>query len=203
MEPNYANYSYNELLEALETIDHHAYPDRVNSIKARLATLDDQNGNVSIRGDYKDISLLLFLICSVLGVMCTWMLIKGNENDFRAIVGAFLLPAAPFLYWHYKKKWKTHAKDHFILNKEGVLYSFKGQDAKLAWANITSIELSRTRYHSSLSFESKHKDKSIYIDIKKFRCSQLTVENFIRKKAAEHGMPYYKSTLWRGKKRIA
>ena len=47
MEPNYANYSYNELLEALETIDHHAYPDRVNSIKARLATLDDNNGNVS------------------------------------------------------------------------------------------------------------------------------------------------------------
>ncbi len=202
MEPNYANYSYNELLEALETIDHHAYPDRVNSIKARLATLDDQNGNVSIRGDYKDISLLLFLICSVLGVMCTWMLIKGNENDFRAIVGAFLLPAAPFLYWHYKKKWKTHAKDHFILNKEGVLYSFKGQDAKLAWVDITSIEYSRTRYHSTLCFEAENREKNIYIDIEKFRCSQSMVDNFTKQKAIKHDVMYYKSSRWRGKKQV-
>jgi len=47
MEPNYANYSYNELLEALETIDHHAYPERVDSIKARLATLTQNSTSAS------------------------------------------------------------------------------------------------------------------------------------------------------------
>ncbi len=202
MEPNYANYSYNELLEALETIDHHAYPDRVNNIKVRLATLDEHNDNVTIRGDYKDISLLLFLMCSVIGAICTWKLVKGSEDDFRQIVGALMLPAAPFLYWYYKKKWKTHAQDHFILNKDGVLYNFEGQEAKLAWVDITSIEYSRTRYHSTLCFEAKNREKNIYIDIEKFRCSQSMVDNFTKQKAIKHDVMYYKSTTWRGKKQV-
>ncbi|MDO6566417.1 hypothetical protein Q4561_05060 [Alteromonas sp. 1_MG-2023] len=199
MEPNYDNYSYRELLEALESIDCDAFPGRVNSIKARLATLDEESDSVSIRGDYKDISLLLFLISSVIGAICTWTLVKGSEDDFRQIVGALMLPAAPVLYWYYKKKWKTHAQDHFILNKEGVLYSFKGQDAKLAWANITSIEYSRTRYHSTLFFETNDREKNIYIDIKKFRCSQSMVDSFTRQKAIKYKVTYYKSTTWRGK----
>lgn len=96
MEPNYANYSYNELLEVLETIDHHAYPERVDSIKARLATLTQNSTSASIRGDYKDISLILFLFSSVIGAVCAWMLFKESEDDFRHIVGALLLPASPF-----------------------------------------------------------------------------------------------------------
>ncbi|MDP2594533.1 hypothetical protein [Alteromonas stellipolaris] len=202
MEPNYANYSYRELLEALESIDREAFPGRVNSIKARLATLDKESDSVSIRGDYKDISLLLFLISSVIGVICTWTLVKGSENDFRQIVGALMLPAAPFLYWYYKKKWKTHAQDHFILNKDGVLYNFEGQEAKLAWVDITSIEYSRTRYHSTLCFEAKNREKNIYIDIEKFRCSQSMVDNFTKQKAIKHDVIYYKSSRWRGKKQV-
>jgi len=202
MEPNYANYSYNELLEVLETIDHHAYPERVDSIKARLATLTQHSTSASIRGDYKDISLILFLFSSVIGAVCAWMLFKESEDDFRHIVGALLLPASPFLYWYYKKKWKIHAQDHFILNEDGVLYCLKGQDARLVWVDITSIEYSRTRYHTSVSFDSNNREKRIYIDIQKFQCSRTMVENFIRQKAIEHDVPYHKSTLWRGKKRI-
>ena len=202
MEPNYTNYSYNELLEALETIDRNAYPERVNSIKVSLATLDKESDSVSIRGDYKDISLLLFLISSVIGAICTWTLVKGSEDDFRQIIGALMLPAAPFLYWYYKKKSKTHAQDHFILNKDGVLYSFKGQESKLAWTDITSIEYSRTRYHSTLLFEANNREKNIYIDIKKFRCSQSMMDNFTRQKAIKFNVTYYKSSTWRGKKQV-
>ena len=36
MEPNYKNYSVDELCEALDSIDKQAYPERVESIKAEL-----------------------------------------------------------------------------------------------------------------------------------------------------------------------
>ena len=147
MDPDYASYTREELIQAYESIDRKAYPDRFEKIKSYL-DLDGQDSDSLpnkfahpvpefIEGHFQNkvvFGTVFMLVFFILGIWGTkHYLIDGNESNPRQLAFPMLIIVAPFGIWHVRRRWQKHQDDAVKFDPQSITYKERDDIKTLLW----------------------------------------------------------------------
>ncbi|TLX47368.1 hypothetical protein C1E24_08410 [Pseudoalteromonas phenolica] len=183
MEPDYAHYTYRELLEALESIDKEAYPARVEALELRLKTWSEETVLKAMRPNNNligSIAIFISMAC------CTWILFTEGLVKAKLFFAPFILVATPFIYLLQKRKYQRHKGDYLRLDKQGVSLKLGEAEHSLLWSNVRSVICSVNKSHQAYFFEADNSQHSCSFEAREFEIDEDAVFDFISQQAKKH-----------------
>lgn len=188
MKPNYENYSYKSLLEALNSIDKNAYPERVVEIKSRIQQWFE---TTEFNAQYQDNNLAMTLLVLTAGLMGIYGFLYGNPYDIRRFAGPILLVALPFIYCSGKKKFKAHQKDVCKIDQTGVFRREKNTENTIAWQDVKRAGFVTIKGNTTVWFENQNQHREIGIELNLFDLDSTEVLAFVNFKAKQYGFELF------------
>lgn len=188
MKPNYKNYSYKSLLEALNSIDKNAYPERVVEIKSRIQQWFE---TTEFNAQYQDNNLAMALFVLTVGLIGVYGFLYGNPHDIRRYGGPILLVTLPFIYWSGKKKFKVHQKDVCKIDQTGVFRSEKNTENTIVWQAVKRAGFVTIKGNTTVWFENQNQQREVAIELNLFDLDSTEVLAFVNFKAKQYGFELF------------
>lgn len=188
MKPNYEDYSYKSLLEALNSIDQNAYPERVTEIKSRIQQWYE---TAEFNAQYQDNNLAMALLVLTVGLLGIYGFLYGNPHDVRRFAGPILLVALPFIYWSGKKKFKAHQKDTCKIDQKGVFRKEKNTENTIVWQDVKRAGFVTTKGNTTVWFENQNQHHEVVIELNLFDLDSTELLAFVNYKAKQYGFELF------------
>ena len=183
MEADYTHYTYRELLQALDSIDKEAYPERVKALELRLK---DWSEETVLKAKRPNNNLIGSVTIFISMAYCTWILFTEGLVKAKLFFAPFILIATPFIYLLQKRKYQRHKDDYLRLDKQGVRFKLAKNEHFLLWTNVRSVICSVNKSHQAYFFEADNSQHSCSFEAREFEIDEDAVFDFISQQAKKH-----------------
>lgn len=205
MEPDYASYTREELIQAYESIDRNAYPDRFEKIKLYL-DLEGQDSDALpvkfahpvpefIEGHFQNKVMLGIVFIVAFFIIGIWgtkhFLIDGSDTNPRQLSFPLMCIVAPFGIWHVRRRWQKHQYDLVKFDSQSITYKKRDDTKTLSWSELSTVWIVRKQHSIQYGFLPKS-GTSIKFFLVHFDLDPFDVKSFVRAKSKEHGFKFEK-----------
>ncbi|WP_372768603.1 hypothetical protein [Pseudoalteromonas sp.] len=187
MKPNYENYSYRSLLEALNSIDKSAYPERVVEIESCIQNWLEKKEFSARYKDNRFTSLLLLITLSIAGILTYFY---GNSDDVRRYAIPLFLVLSPFCYWNILHKFKTHKHVICQIDQAGAFLRNVNTDNFIYWQEVKRAGFVTIKRKTKIWFE-KQNQQDVIIELNLFDLDSTEVFAFVNYKAEQYGFELF------------